>query len=52
VVQCYNARLKFIANVAAATTITASEKRKQCKSRETGKLNIGCSAQKDDILTF
>jgi hypothetical protein len=36
-VQYYNVRLKFIAKVAAATTIAATGKRKQCQIGETGK---------------
>jgi len=43
-VQYYNVRLEVIANVAAATTIAASEERKQCRIEETRKRNIGCSA--------
>ena len=35
VVQYYNARLKVIAKVAAATTIVASDKSKQCQIGET-----------------
>jgi hypothetical protein len=36
-VQYYNVRLKLIANVAAATTIAASEKRKQFQIGENEK---------------
>jgi hypothetical protein len=42
VVQYYIVGLKVITNVAAATTIAASEERKQCQIGETGKRNIGC----------
>ncbi len=34
VVQYYNARLRFTAKVAAATTIVASENSKQCQTGE------------------
>ena len=34
-VQYYNVRLKFTTNVAAATTIVASQNRKQCQIGET-----------------
>jgi len=37
-------RLKVITNVAATTTIAASEERKQCQMGETGKGNIGFNA--------
>jgi hypothetical protein len=35
-VRCYSARLKDVANVAAATTIAASEKRKKAIYRKVG----------------
>jgi hypothetical protein len=44
VVQYYNVRLTVIANVATATTIAASDERKQCQIGGTGKRNIGCAA--------
>jgi hypothetical protein len=52
VVQYYNVRQKVIANVAAATTIAASEERKQCQIGETGERIIGCCAQKTAALLF
>jgi hypothetical protein len=44
VVQYYNVRLKVIGNVASATTIAASEERKECQIGETGERNIGFCA--------
>jgi hypothetical protein len=51
-VQYYNVRLTFIANVAAATTVAASKKSKQFQIRETGKGSLGFSAQKNGMLTL
>jgi hypothetical protein len=51
-VKYFDVRLKVIANVATATTIAASEKRKQCQIGETEKRSVGCAVWKNGILTF
>jgi hypothetical protein len=44
--QYHKVTLNRMANKSAATTITASDKRKQWQMGEIGKGNVGCAVQK------